>query len=164
MKTTRFGKLPPQYTFILNPYADARFTRCPGCNQKTKQRKLPLFIHVDPMDPVQDLPLLSRLRPADRPSGRDRGAAGRHVRRAQSLGHRQRLSGAGHGGTGRVARRRETAQGHPGYAGTPSRLQGSTHRSGAAWRMVPGRYGPFRVAAPRTRPSEYTVAKTDPTA
>lgn len=52
MKTTHFGKLPPQYTFILNPYADARFTRCPDCNQRMKQRKLPLFIHVDPINPV----------------------------------------------------------------------------------------------------------------
>ncbi len=48
----RIGKLPPKYTFILNPYADARFTRCPDCNQRMKQRKLPLFIHVDPMRPV----------------------------------------------------------------------------------------------------------------
>ena len=49
---THIGKLPPQYTFILNPYTDARFTRCPGCNQKTKQRKLPLFIHVEPLNPI----------------------------------------------------------------------------------------------------------------
>jgi hypothetical protein len=48
----RLGKLPPRYTFILNPYTDARFTRCPGCDRKTKQRKLPLFIHVDPLNPV----------------------------------------------------------------------------------------------------------------
>ena len=51
-KERHLGKLPPQYTFILNPYAEYRFTRCPGCDQKTKQRKLPLFIHVDPMNPV----------------------------------------------------------------------------------------------------------------
>ena len=48
----RIGKLPPQYTFILNPYAEYRFTRCPGCEQKMKQRKLPLFILVDPQNPV----------------------------------------------------------------------------------------------------------------
>ena len=46
------GGLPPQYTFILNPYGEYRFTRCPGCEQKMKQRKLPLFIYVDPVDPV----------------------------------------------------------------------------------------------------------------
>ncbi len=51
-KETRLGKLPPQYTFILNPYAEYRFTRCPICNQKSKLRKLPLFIHVDPKQPV----------------------------------------------------------------------------------------------------------------
>jgi hypothetical protein len=51
-KPTRIGKLPPQYTFILNPYAEYRFTRCPDCDQPMKQRKLPLFIHVDPINPV----------------------------------------------------------------------------------------------------------------
>ncbi len=48
----RIGKLEPQYTFILNPYPDVRFTTCPGCHRKTRQRKVPLFIHVDPHNPV----------------------------------------------------------------------------------------------------------------
>lgn len=43
-----FGKLPPLYKFILNPYEDVRFTSCPGCGGKTRQRKLPLLIHTDP--------------------------------------------------------------------------------------------------------------------
>ncbi|MFQ5812644.1 MAG: hypothetical protein ACE5I2_05570 [Anaerolineae bacterium] len=51
-KEPRLGKLPPQYSFILNPYSEYRFTRCPSCEQKMRQRKLPLFIHVDPMNPV----------------------------------------------------------------------------------------------------------------
>ncbi len=51
-KERYLGKLPPKYTFILNPYAEYRFTRCPNCNRKMKQRKLPLFIHVDPCNPV----------------------------------------------------------------------------------------------------------------
>ena len=51
-KESRIGKLPPQYTFILNPYAEYRFSRCPNRNQTMKQRKLPLFIHVDPMSLV----------------------------------------------------------------------------------------------------------------
>jgi hypothetical protein len=51
-KSTRLGKLPPLYRFILNPYTDARFTRCPICEQKMRQRKVPLFIHVDPLQPV----------------------------------------------------------------------------------------------------------------
>jgi hypothetical protein len=48
----RLGKLPPQYIFVLNPYSDARFSRCPICEQKMHQRKVPLFIHVDPFNPV----------------------------------------------------------------------------------------------------------------
>lgn len=51
-KELRLGKLPPMYNFVLNPYADARFTRCPGCEQKMRQRKVPLFIHVHPLNPV----------------------------------------------------------------------------------------------------------------
>ena len=34
--------------FFLNPYVDFAFTRCPKCNGKTKVRKLPLVIHVEP--------------------------------------------------------------------------------------------------------------------
>jgi hypothetical protein len=46
-ETPRLGKLPPQFKFFLNPYRDVRFTTsCPGCCGKTKQRKLPLAIHV----------------------------------------------------------------------------------------------------------------------
>jgi hypothetical protein len=52
MTKQRIGNLPPQYTFILNPYAGHRFTRCPNCERQMKQRKLPLFIHVDPANPV----------------------------------------------------------------------------------------------------------------
>jgi hypothetical protein len=43
----RLGSLMPLYKFFMNPYADLRFTRsCPSCYGKTKQRKLPLAIHV----------------------------------------------------------------------------------------------------------------------
>ena len=46
--TPRLRNLPPQFNFFLNPYADARFTTsCPGCSGRTRQRKLPLAIHVD---------------------------------------------------------------------------------------------------------------------
>ena len=48
----RLGKLPPLYRFILNPYTEARFSRCPSCEQKTRQRKVPLFIHVDPLHSI----------------------------------------------------------------------------------------------------------------
>jgi len=46
---TRLGKQPPRYRFFLNPYQDVRFTRCPQCDTRTLLRKLPLVIHVDPM-------------------------------------------------------------------------------------------------------------------
>jgi len=49
---TRLGKQPPRYRFILNPYADERFTSCPECDRPTEERKLPLVIHVDPLNPV----------------------------------------------------------------------------------------------------------------
>ena len=44
----QFGYLPPQYNFSLNPYPELRFSKCPVCEEKTGQRKLPLLIHVDP--------------------------------------------------------------------------------------------------------------------
>jgi hypothetical protein len=37
-----------RFYFFLNPYPDMAFTRCPKCEAKTKQRKLPLVIHVEP--------------------------------------------------------------------------------------------------------------------
>jgi hypothetical protein len=48
----QLGKQPPRYRFFLNPYEDVRFSSCPQCTNKTKQRKLPLFIHIDPMQPM----------------------------------------------------------------------------------------------------------------
>lgn len=44
----QFGDLDPLYNFSLNPYPDMPLTKCPVCNSKTAQRKLPLLIHVDP--------------------------------------------------------------------------------------------------------------------
>ena len=51
-KMRQFGKLPPQYNFFLNSYKNERFTSCPQCGAKMRQRKLPLVIHVDPMYPI----------------------------------------------------------------------------------------------------------------
>ncbi|MBN1135447.1 MAG: hypothetical protein JXM73_02630 [Anaerolineae bacterium] len=51
-RPSRLGKLPPQYRFVLNPHAETRVGRCPICRQKMRQRKAPLFIHVDPFNPV----------------------------------------------------------------------------------------------------------------
>ena len=41
------GTLPSRYAFVLNPYADAGFTKCPRCEAKTRVRKLSLVIHVE---------------------------------------------------------------------------------------------------------------------
>lgn len=48
----RFGKQPPRHKFFLNPYKDARFTSCPKCEAKTKLRKLPLFVFLEPAQPL----------------------------------------------------------------------------------------------------------------
>jgi hypothetical protein len=48
-KNQEFGKLPPQYSFIINPYPDVRVSKCPFCEHKTGQRKIPLLIHIAPM-------------------------------------------------------------------------------------------------------------------
>jgi len=50
--SSRLGRLPPKYRFVLNPYVDARFSTCPGCGQPTKLHKLPFFVHVDPNYPL----------------------------------------------------------------------------------------------------------------
>jgi hypothetical protein len=47
-KLPRFGTLLPQYNFFLNPYNDQRFTRCPQCDAKMGQKKLPLVINIHP--------------------------------------------------------------------------------------------------------------------
>jgi len=44
-KTTEPQK---RYFFFPNPYEDAAFTRCPKCQSKTKVRKFPLVIHIEP--------------------------------------------------------------------------------------------------------------------
>ncbi|MGF1524130.1 MAG: hypothetical protein ACFBSF_17565 [Leptolyngbyaceae cyanobacterium] len=51
-KKKQFGHLPPQHDFFLNPYEDARFTRCPKCDGKTRLRKKPLLIFIEPAQPV----------------------------------------------------------------------------------------------------------------
>ena len=37
-----------KHNFLLSPYQDAAFTRCPKCERKTKLRKFPLVIHIEP--------------------------------------------------------------------------------------------------------------------
>jgi hypothetical protein len=37
-----------RHYFFLNPYENEAFTRCPQCGGKTKLRKYPLVIHIEP--------------------------------------------------------------------------------------------------------------------
>ena len=37
-----------RFFFFLNPHADVAVTRCPKCEAKTKQRKIPLVVHIEP--------------------------------------------------------------------------------------------------------------------
>jgi hypothetical protein len=37
-----------RHSFFLNPYSDCAFTKCPKCDSKTKLRKFPLVIHIEP--------------------------------------------------------------------------------------------------------------------
>lgn len=50
MKKTqpRFGQQEPKYFCAINPFIDARFSKCPQCNGRTQLRKFALIIHVDP--------------------------------------------------------------------------------------------------------------------
>ena len=41
------GALPPRYSLVLNAHTEVRFTTCPGCQAKTRLRKLPLAIHAE---------------------------------------------------------------------------------------------------------------------
>jgi tetratricopeptide (TPR) repeat protein len=48
----RTGKQRPCYSFFLNIFPETRFTTCPQCEGKTRARKLPLVIHVNPDIPM----------------------------------------------------------------------------------------------------------------
>ncbi len=52
MTRKRLGKLPPRYSFLLNPYRDVRLSKCPKCNRSTRLRKFALFIHIDGFGPM----------------------------------------------------------------------------------------------------------------
>jgi hypothetical protein len=47
-KKPQFGDLEPMYNFMMNPYPDHRLSKCPNCEQKSRQRKVPLLIHIAP--------------------------------------------------------------------------------------------------------------------
>lgn len=48
----KLGEQPQRHDVFLNPYEDLRFSRCPKCEEKTRLRKFPLVIHVEPLNPV----------------------------------------------------------------------------------------------------------------
>ena len=48
----KLGKKPRRHDFFLNRYRDWRFSSCPQCSEKTRVRKFPLVIHVEPLSPV----------------------------------------------------------------------------------------------------------------
>ena len=52
MGRKRIGKLPPRYSFILNPYVDERLSKCPKCSRLTHYRKFALFIHIYDWGPM----------------------------------------------------------------------------------------------------------------
>ena len=51
-RSTRIGKLPPRYSFILNPHAGTRLSKCPRCEKLTYPRKFAFFIHIDEWGPM----------------------------------------------------------------------------------------------------------------
>jgi hypothetical protein len=46
------GKQSPRYNIFLNIFPETRFTTCPQCEIKTRARKLPLVINVNPNIPM----------------------------------------------------------------------------------------------------------------
>ena len=46
------GDLPPRDAFLLNPYDDLRYTRCPRCSHRTWRRKVPLLLVIAGYGPV----------------------------------------------------------------------------------------------------------------
>ena len=47
-KGSLLDSMPRKYDFMINPYPHMRISKCPICDKKTGQRKLPLMIHIDP--------------------------------------------------------------------------------------------------------------------
>ncbi|HEX8845160.1 MAG TPA: hypothetical protein VF791_10980 [Pyrinomonadaceae bacterium] len=46
MTEERLGRLPPRYSFALNPHEEMRCTRCPQCGQPTRLRKFALLVGI----------------------------------------------------------------------------------------------------------------------
>ncbi len=52
MANTTIGQLPPRYSFLLNPHAEVRLSKCPKCQKVTHLRKFALLIHIDEWGPM----------------------------------------------------------------------------------------------------------------
>jgi hypothetical protein len=52
MARAKVGKLKPRYSFLLNPHAEVRLSKCPRCERPTHLRKFSLFIHVEGWGPL----------------------------------------------------------------------------------------------------------------
>ena len=48
MRSPSMKDMKKRHYFFLNHYEDFAFTRCPKCDNKTKVRKFPLIIHIEP--------------------------------------------------------------------------------------------------------------------
>ena len=48
MRKSKLKDMKKRHYFFPNPYEDCAFTRCPKCDNKTKIRKFPLVVHIDP--------------------------------------------------------------------------------------------------------------------
>jgi len=46
------GELPPRDAFLLNPYTDVRYSRCPRCDHRTWRRKVPLLLVIAGYGPL----------------------------------------------------------------------------------------------------------------
>ncbi len=51
-RTPTIGKLPPRYSFLINPYTDIRLSKCPKCERATYLRKFALMIQVQGWGPL----------------------------------------------------------------------------------------------------------------
>ena len=49
-KRGQIGKVPPRYSFILNPHRDLRCSTCPTCDQRTRIRRIVLSVVMDESD------------------------------------------------------------------------------------------------------------------
>ena len=47
-RTSSMKDKKKRHYLFLNPYQDCAFTKCPQCDAKTKVRKFPLVIHIEP--------------------------------------------------------------------------------------------------------------------